>query len=302
MSIHQTSSTPSPADGPTARRLEIRSSGDWHAHFARNAGSRRPIPWHHGAELTADERRLLSRSLQAWQLGETSDGAHLRAAARRYADRQQDPHFAVAIDRFIEEEQQHGADLGRFLDLAGIPRIRRDWGDTLFRAGRYCLPSMEIWVTLVIMVETLALLFYRALREATGSRVLRRICDRILRDEVHHIRFQYERLAILHRRRSRLLLRVTQLLHRVLFAGIVIAVWIGHRQAFEAGGFTFRGYWRAAWLRMRFAWQRMHPARYRWSDAPAQRRPAAEPARRAVSRAIIDDEGIALLEPAAESR
>ena len=262
---------------PSSRSLEARSSGQWYEHYLRNAASRLRVPWslrrgangarERGAELTPREKQAVGASLQAWQLGETSDGRHLLAAARRYAARQQDPLFIEVVRLFIKEEQRHGSELGRFLDAAGIPRVTRDWGDTLFRAFRYCLPSIEIWVTLVIMVETLALLFYRAVRDATGSKVLRRICDQILRDEVHHIRFQYERLAILLRRRPRPVLRATWLLHRVLFAGIALAVWAAHHRAFIAGGFHFRSYWRAAWLRMRFAWRRMDPARYLWDDA-----------------------------------
>ncbi len=275
---NRSAETPS-AETPSVepRSLEALTSARWHEHYLGNAVRRLRVPWERGAELSAREREAVGRSLSAWQLGETSDGRHLRAAARRYAERQGDPHFLAAVDLFIREEQRHGAELGRFLDLAGIPRRRRDWGDTLFRAGRYCLPSMEIWVTLVIMVETLALLFYRAVRDATGSRVLRRICDQILRDEVHHIRFQYERLAILHRRRPAWLLRATHRLQRLLFAAIALAVWAGHHRAFSAGGFDFRNYWRAAWMRMRFAWRRMDPARYRWPPEPAAE-PAGEPA------------------------
>ncbi len=254
---------------PTSPALETLTSAQWHKHYANNAAARLDVPWDRGAGITAREKRALGKSLQAWQLGETSDGRHLMKAARRYAARQRDPFFPEAVKLFIQEEQRHGADLGRFLDLAGIPRIRRNWGDALFRACRYAVPSMEVWVTLVIMVETLALIFYRAVRDATGSPVLRRICDQILRDEVHHIRFQYERLAILHRRRPPLLLRATLRLHRVLFAAVALAVWAGHRHALAAGGFDFRTYWRSAWMRMSYAWRRMAPARYRW-DSPVQ--------------------------------
>ncbi len=251
------------------RPLTARGSGQWYEHYSRNAMERLQVPWEQGAELSPGEREAVAKSLQAWQLGETSDGRHLLAAARRYARRQGDPLFVEVVRLFIKEEQRHGSELGRFLDLATIPRARRDWGDSIFRALRYSLPSMEIWVTLVIMVETLALLFYKAIRQATGCRVLRRICSQILRDEVHHIRFQYERLAILHRRRPRWLLTATCGLHRALFSAIVLAVWAGHRRALRAGGYSFSSYWRAAWLRMRFAWKRMDPARYSWSDAPA---------------------------------
>lgn len=248
----------------TSRPLNALTSAQWHERYLKNATTRLEVPWDWGAEITAGEKLAIGKSLAAWQLGETSDGHHLLAAARRYAKQQDDPFFLEAVRLFIKEEQRHGAELGRFLDLAGIPRLGRNWGDSLFRAFRYAIPSMEIWVTLVIMVETLALIYYRAVRDATGSKVLRRVCDQILRDEVHHIRFQYERLAILHRGRSSILLRATLRLHRVLFGSIALAVWAGHYRALAAGGFDFRTYWRSAWMRMQFAWRRMDPARYRW--------------------------------------
>ncbi len=247
--------------------LSTLSSVQWHEHYLKNAEAQLEVPWERGAELTPGERRAIGKSLAAWQLGETSDGRHLTAAARRYAERQNDPFFSEAVRLFIREEQRHGAELGRFLDLAGIPRLRSNWGDTLFRAFRYAIPSMEIWVTLVIMVETLALIYYRAVRDATGSQVLRQICRQILRDEVHHIRFLYERLAILLRHRSPLLLRATRRLHRLLFGGIVLAVWAGHHLALRAGSFDFRTYWRSAWMRMSYAWRRMDPARYGWQTS-----------------------------------
>ncbi len=251
-------------DNPTSQHLSALTSAQWHEHYLGNSDSLLEIPWELGAELTADEKRAVGKSLSAWQLGETSDGKHLMNAARRYAEQQDDPFFVEAVRLFIQEEQRHGAELGRFLDLAGIPRVGRNWGDTLFRAFRYAIPSMEIWVTIVIMVETLALIYYRAVRDATGSKVLRRICDQILRDEVHHIRFQYERLAILLRRRPAWLLRATLRLHRVLFGGIALAVWAGHHRALAAGSFDFRTYWRSAWMRMTYGWRRMDPARYSW--------------------------------------
>ncbi|MEM7582897.1 MAG: ferritin-like domain-containing protein [Acidobacteriota bacterium] len=252
--------------------MSVRTSGQWHEHYVRNAARRPEIPWQEGegqAALTAAEKRAIGSSLQAWQLGETSDGSHLLAAAGRYARQQQDPLFLEVVRWFIREEQRHGSELGKFLDQAGIPRIHRNWGDTLFRAIRYSVPSMEVWASVVIMVETLALIYYRALRDATRSPVLRHICQQILRDEVHHIRFQYERLAILLRRRPRFLLRLTFGLQRLLFGGTTLAVWAGHRRVLRAGGFTFGSFWKSAWLRMEFAWRRMDPARYRWAETEA---------------------------------
>ena len=145
-------------------------------YFRANAGRRRPIPWQAGGTVDASQLAAVGRSLQGWQLGETSEGRHLRAAAARYAARVGDPDLPAVIDLFIREEQHHGELLGRFLDLAGPGRVRADWGDSLFRAARYCVTSMEVWTTPVVMVETLAVIYYNAVRRATDSRVLRAVC------------------------------------------------------------------------------------------------------------------------------
>lgn len=217
----------------------VKTSAAWRAYFVANAGRQRPIPWHRGAGVSAAELSAIASSLRAWQLGETSDGEHLLAAARAYAVKAQDPDFVEVIRLFIAEEQRHGDLLGRFLDLAGVERAGSDWGDTLFRAMRYAFPSMEVWATPVVMVETHALIYYNAIRRATKSPVLRAICEQILADEIPHIQFQCERLAILQRRRSPWLRWLTMALHHVLFAGITIAIWCGHRTSLGGGRLPF---------------------------------------------------------------
>lgn len=241
---------------------QLTTSEQWCRYFEGNAAIEQAIPWELGADATPAELARIVPSLRGWQLGETSDGAHLLSAARNYARKVNDPAFLDAVRLFIREEQRHGENLGRFLDSAGVPRARFDCGDFLFRSVRYFLPSMEVWATPVVMVETHAMVYYNAIRRATSSRVLRAICRRILSDEVPHIRFQCERLAILHRHRGPWLLALTQLGHTLLFTTITLAVWLGHCRALRAGGYDFRRFWRTAWGRMRHAWRLMAPAAY----------------------------------------
>ncbi len=238
------------------------TSSEWIAYFRANAASPRPLPWWRGAELTPEECAAIGRSLQAWQLGETSDGRHLRAAAARYAEDVGDRDYPAAVELFIREEQRHGDMLGRFLDLAGVGRVRSDWGDTLFRAARYCVRSMEVWTTAVVMVETLALLYYNAVRRATRSPLLQAICSQILSDEGPHLRFQCERLADIHAGRSRWLLWLTLFAQKLFFFLVLALVWLGHRKALRAGGYDWRRYHRAARDRMAAAWRRMDRRHY----------------------------------------
>ncbi len=258
------------APRPASRRLHaggpVWSAAQWRDYFRANLARYRRVPWHRGAGVKDAELAVIAHSLQAWQLGETSDGQHLRAAAERYARRVGDPDYPAAVDLFIREEQRHGEQLGRWLDLAGAGRIQSDWGDRLFRAARYCLRDMETWTTPVVMVEVLAMVYYNAIRRATRSTVLIAICRQLLADEVPHVRFQCERLAILMRHRPWLFFLLTMLLHRICFVAVIVLVWLAHWRALRAGGYSWRHYWRASWSRMNLAWRLMDPRRYRWPE------------------------------------
>ncbi|MGW6425495.1 hypothetical protein ACWF82_22730, partial [Nocardia sp. NPDC055053] len=149
------------AVGERVSERRVRPTEEWLAYFQQNALRQREIPWQsNGVGASPAEMAPLRRSLQAWQLGETSDGQHLAASADRFAAATDDPAYRDVIDLFIREEQRHGALLGRILDDAGIPRRQADWGDTLFRRLRYSITDIEVWTTPVVMVEVLAMIYY----------------------------------------------------------------------------------------------------------------------------------------------
>lgn len=249
----------------------VRSSREWLDHFHSNAARQRTIPWQeNGIGADAAELAPIRRSLQGWQLGETSDGRHLAAAADRFATETDDPAYREVIALFIREEQRHGALLGRILDDAGIPHRQVDWGDSLFRRLRYSITDIEVWTTPVVMVETLAMIYYNAIRRATSSPVIRAVCAQILADEVPHVQLQCERLATLLVAHSRTRFHLTMIAHRILFAVVMALVWAGHHRALRAGGFTWNHYRKAAYAKMNRAWHRMDPEHYAW---PAETRP-----------------------------
>jgi hypothetical protein len=133
----------------------MKTSKQWIDHFNQNALKHR-VDWKLIPVISATEVSQIVHSLQAWQLGETSDGAHLIHAATLYAEKISDPDYVQAVRLFIREEQKHGNNLGKYLDAIHQPRISRNWGDTLFRKIRYFNTSMEIWTLAVITVESAA--------------------------------------------------------------------------------------------------------------------------------------------------
>lgn len=215
----------------------MHSSTFWKNHFEKNLQEKR-IDWNLIPSLTTSEKESILYSLKAWQLGETSEGLQLLNATKRYAQKINDPIYVDAMKLFIKEEQKHGNNLGKYIDLIGEQRKTKDWGDSLFRRVRHLNTSMESWTITVIIVEYAAQIFYGALRDATRCDLLKSICNDILIDEAHHIKYQNERLKMIFERKNMYTKSFSVGLYGILFFLTIHAVWFGHYRAFEAGGVT----------------------------------------------------------------
>lgn len=222
-------------EGETTNNKMIHSSIFWQDHFNRNLVHQR-VDWSIAPTITEEEKEQVIYSLKAWQLGETSDGSHLIAAVTKYAKRENETDYPEAVKLFIKEEQKHGSNLGKYIDLIGEQRTKRDWGDTLFRKIRYFNTSMELWTITVIIVESAAQVFYQALHDATNCSLLKSICKDILIDEAHHIKFQNERLHQIFKSKSFYNKALSIGWYGILFFGTIHAIWFGHKKALKAGG------------------------------------------------------------------
>ncbi|MCW3071422.1 MAG: hypothetical protein JWO44_1312 [Bacteroidetes bacterium] len=220
----------------------MKTSEQWLAHYRQNLLVQR-VDWSLKPEITAAESEQVLSSLQAWQLGETSDGKNLLAASIKYAKEIGDEYYPAAVELFIKEEQKHGNNLGRYLDAIGQPRIKKDWGDSLFRKIRYYNTSMELWTLAVITVESTAQIFYQSLKDATECKLLKQICTDILIDEAAHIDFQYERFYIIYRQKGRSSRALSYYFYKLFYFSTILVVWFAHRKVFKAGGNSFRRYW-----------------------------------------------------------
>jgi hypothetical protein len=228
-----------PALVETPLPVEADNSLGWCEHFRHNAGRQRAIPWDDFAALTDDQHRVLMRSLQDFQLGESSEGRHGRARAAAYGNRIGDPHYAEAIRLFFAEENRHAAYLARYLALHGVNLIGHSWTDFIFRRVRR-LMGLELLLTVLLTAELIGEVYYRAVRAATQCPVLRAICAQLLRDERMHERFHVERFRFLRCGRSRLRVHLQDSARRLFFVCTCLAVWLKHRRAFRLGGYGFR--------------------------------------------------------------
>jgi hypothetical protein len=217
----------------------------WHKHFLGSRDRAGALPWHEFYELTATERRAVARSIQQFQLGEWARGRGFVRRAASHPVLANDSWFVPALRLFIAEEQEHSGILGRFLDREGIPRLTNHWLDEIFRRLRK-LAGLEACATVLVTAEVLAIPFYQALRDATGSPLLRAICVRILCDEAKHLNYQALTLCVVRRRLSDRARAMRSLCHAALFHATALLLWQQHRAVFRAAGWDFSRFWKDA--------------------------------------------------------
>jgi len=188
--------------------------------------------------------------VQEFQIGESSDGTRLRAAAAAWAAQSGDAGFVQVIELFIAEEQRHAAELARFLSINGHGVARSSPGDLAFRLLRHLTGGLEVSLTVLMTAEIIGFHYYKSLRQATGSRLLRAICDTFLRDEAAHLMLHAEQLMRMRRRRSSAGLWATRWMSRTLMRGACMVVWMRHRRVLKGGRLSFRAFLRLCLARL----------------------------------------------------
>lgn len=231
-----------PNSRPLERQSAATESHEWIAYFESNQWDPDNLVEHKDVELSRRAKRAIARSIQIFQLGESGEGKHFLKCARHWAEQTGDFEYVRALELFIREEQRHAAALGAFMDRAGIPRIRKETSDNLFRWLRH-RAGLELTITMLITAEIIARVYYPALRKATSSHWLRTICEQLSRDEVPHIRFQGQRLGIIMRRKTWFGRVVSRFLSQALFDTTCVLVWFAHRRVFKAGRLSWKQYW-----------------------------------------------------------
>lgn len=217
----------------------------WYDHFLKNRFGASALPWQDPYHLSGPELETTARSIQQFQLGEYARGRGFVRRAASHPALARDSTFVPTLWLFIEEEQQHSEILGRFLDREHIPRLENHWLDKVFRRLRK-LAGLEVCVAVLVTAEVLAIPFYQALRDSTGSPLLRAICVRILCDEASHLNYQALTLGLIRRQLSPRARAIRSGCHAALFDATALILWQQHRRVFHAAGWRFRRFWNDA--------------------------------------------------------
>jgi rubrerythrin len=218
----------------------------WFNYFKGNQIHFDHIDWSVKDELTEPEKRLITLSIQKFQMGEHSEGKHFLA----FAKTMEDESYLQTVKIFIKEEQDHAAVLGKFMLLHGIPKITKDSIDGIFRWLRK-LAGIEGTITVLLTAEIIAMVYYKALKNTTRSGILQKICHQILVDETMHLAFQSDTLKVIYKNKSTVSLFVSRWIHRILMAGTTLVVWLFHSNVLKAGGYSWFSYFNETWNEFR---------------------------------------------------
>ena len=138
----------------------MKTSKEWIEHFRENAKELR-VNWTIKPAISQIEISQILHSLQAWQLGETSDGTHLIRASVLYAKKINDPDYINAVKLFIKEEQKHGNNLGKYLDAINKPRIKQNWAILYSEKSGTLIPIWKYGHWLLLQLRVLPRYFTR---------------------------------------------------------------------------------------------------------------------------------------------
>ncbi len=220
-------------------KIKDLSSFDWAKYFQYNNSHLLKLDFRMNQELTPSEKELISPSIRAFQLGEGSDGKHLEAAAKSFAQKTNYQKYPEIMKWFVLEENRHSMTLKKYMEIYGIQPFSDLWIDNVFRILRKSM-GLECEVTILVTAEIIALSYYRALANATGSVLLKTICRQMLHDELKHVVLQSDTLHRIYKKRGDVFNRLMRLFRRFLMRMTVWSVWISYKDLFFHGHYTYR--------------------------------------------------------------
>ncbi|HEX4924104.1 MAG TPA: hypothetical protein VFV50_08460 [Bdellovibrionales bacterium] len=220
------------------------TNSEWLKYFEQNAKEILPVN-HDEYRLTDEEWSRIEKSIQAFEIGEASEGKCLKQKAAEYALKAGEPLYPEIMKYFIREENRHSAYLSKFMHLHGIAKKKSNWTDGVFRFLRN-LFNLEVSIRVLVAAELIAIFYYRALGEATGSSLLKTICARMLAEEREHVKFQMLTIHKINLPKHPIAAALSDMLHGLLVCATIGVVWHEHK-AVLARAYSFGSFYSAVY-------------------------------------------------------
>ncbi|MEG0686449.1 MAG: hypothetical protein RR425_04125 [Erysipelotrichales bacterium] len=212
---------------------------DWNKYFKDNKNQLLHLDYNIQNELSNDEISLITPSIQAFQIGERSEGKHFLNKVNKYVDRTNDKVYLDNIKMFIAEENRHSQSLLNYMNLYSIPNIQKSFLDNVFRGIRKMF-TLEFEIITLVTAEMIALSYYDALCKASNSKLLKSICQQMLYDESYHVVFQSQMLYKLSKDRNSILNIFIVIIRKVLLRVTCLAVYFKFKNIFRGTGYSYK--------------------------------------------------------------
>ncbi len=216
---------------------------EWNRHFEKNRSNTMEVS-HDEYQMSKMELDRITKSIQSFQLGESSEGKILKKQAKHFCDEIGSYDYLDAVKHLIREENRHSAYLAKFMDIHKIPKIKTGINDSIFRFIRR-LMGVELSTRVLVTAEVIAITYYDCLGNSTGSNLLKQICQRMCDEELTHINFQMQHIHWKNFKKHTLFWVLANLMHYILFCSALLPVWIEHKKVLKTK-YTFKNFCKKA--------------------------------------------------------
>lgn len=223
----------------TDTKIENLATFHWIEYFKYNNSYLLKLDFNNTMELSNEEKRLITPSIRAFQIGEGSKGEHLIKKAKDFSIKKAYKEYAKIMKWFIMEENRHSQTLKKYMEIYQIEAVSQLWIDRIFRFLRK-MAGLECEVMILVTAEMIALSYYRALSNATGSKLLKTICSQMLRDELKHVVLQSDTLHRISKDRNTIVNELMRGIRKLVMRITVFVVWVSYKELFVKGGYTYK--------------------------------------------------------------
>lgn len=209
----------------------------WTDYFKYNNSHLLKLDFSSNRELSAEEKKLITPSIRAFQIGEGSKGRRLTQSVKSFASKKNYKEYPEIMRWFILEENRHSKTLKKYMEIYRIPASSKLWIDNVFRLSRRMM-GLECEVIVLVTAEMIALSYYTALSNATDSALLKTICSQMLNDELKHVVLQSDTLHRISKDRKPAINALVRTIRKAIMRITSFTVWILYKDLFQKGGYT----------------------------------------------------------------
>ncbi len=212
---------------------------NWIKYFKYNNEHLLKLNFDINTELSEEEKKLITPSIKAFQIGEGSEGKHLIKVVEKFSVKSNYNDYIEIMKWFIKEENRHSQTLKKYMEIYNIKPVKKLWIDNIFRILRKMM-GLECEIIILVTAEMIALSYYTALSNATKSVLLKTICKQMLNDELKHVVLQSDTLHRISKNRNKIINKLVRKIRTIVMNITVFVVWHKYKELFIKGDYQYK--------------------------------------------------------------